>query len=324
MSEAQTSAAPAATSTPVNNATPAIDTKAPQTQSETSSEEVDPSELAAEEADLADLSKKEQKELAKNLKKKFKFKVDGNDIEEEIDLGNEEELTKRFQMGKAAQKRMQESAELRKAAEEFISMLRTNPRKVLSDPNLGVDLKKIAQEFLQEEIDNAGKTPQQLELEAAKKELQEIRDKAAQDEKQRKEQEFARLQSQHEERIQVDIEGALKNSDIPKTPYTVRKMAEMMIIALNNNIELSPTDLVPLLRQQMTSDIKEMFAASSDDVLEELIGKDNITRMRKRNLAKAKQKIETANQVKTTSSSTQKKEAPKEAKKLTIKEFLKA
>ena len=45
-----------------------------------------------------------------------------------------------------------------------------------------------------------------------------------------------------------------------------------MMIALENNIDLSPKDLVPTLRKQMTADIKELFGASSDDVLEELVG----------------------------------------------------
>lgn len=278
---------------------------------------------AAEGKPLEDLSKKEQKELAKQLKK-FKLKVDGKEVEEEIDMADEEGLTKKLQLARAAQKRMQEATELKKAAEEFIEMLRSNPRKVLQDPNINVDLKKFVQEYLDEEIQNASKSPEQVEKEKLQKELEDLKEKYKKDEEDRKSREFSRLQAEQEEKIQTDIEGALKTSNLPKTPYTVRKMAEMMMLALQNDIDLSPKDLVPLLRKQMTADIKDLFSASGDDVMEELLGKENISRLRKNTVKKVQQKqvAQTANSVKQTGVSDKNVEK-KEEKKISLKDFLK-
>lgn len=295
----------------------------PETE-ETGEEVVEEGQEAApaegEAKDVQDMSKKEQKELAKQLKK-FKLKVDGKEEDFELDLNNEEEVKKHLQMSRASQRRMQEATELRKAAEQFIDMLRTNPRKVLSDPSINVDLKKLAQEYINEEIEQAAKSPEQIEKEKLTKELEELRERYKKDEEDRKSKEMERLQAEQEEKISTGIESALKASELPKTPYTVRKMAEMMMQALEHGIDLSPNDLIPVLRKQMQTDIKELFSASSDDVLEELIGKENITRVRKKTVAKVKQQqvAQTAGSVKATGSEKKVEEAPK---KILMRDFL--
>lgn len=264
---------------------------------------------------------KKEKKAAENTLKKYNIKVNGKSEVVELDLNDEASIVKHLQMSRAAQSKMQESANLMRNAEEFINLLKTNPRRVLEDPSIGVDLKLFAQEIINQEIDNASKSPEQLEKEKLQKELSEIKSKIEEDEKKRKSSELQRLQQEQQEKIEVNIESALKTSDLPKTPYTVRKMAEMMLIALQNNVDLSPQDLVPLIRKQMQVDIKDLFGAANDDVLEELIGKDRISKMRKKKVAQVQQQVaQTANQVKATGNKPGAK-AP-EAKKMTMKEFL--
>lgn len=276
-----------------------------------------------ENKDTSKMSKSEKKAHEKRIEK-FKLKIDGRDEEMELDLNNHEEVKKHLQMSKAAQRRMQEASELRKSAEQFVDLLKKNPRKVLSDPNIGVDLKKFVQEYLDEEISNSQKTPEQLALEKAQKELEEIKERVKKDEEDRQGKEFKRLQEEQEQKIEQNIESALKEGNLPKSPYTVRKMAELMMLALENKIDLSPKDLVPLLRNQMNQDIKDLFTASNDDVLEELLGKDNITRIRKRQINKVTtpKVAQTANSVKSSGSS--KPSEQKTESKQTIRDFLKA
>lgn len=310
--------------------TPSLETQIENTQNEVETPQeagVESSNEAEqlqelENKDTSDMSKAEKKVHEKKLEK-FKFKVYGKEFEEEIDLSDKEGLTKRLQKAHAADKTMSEGAELRKSAEQFIELLKTNPRKVLTDPNINVDLKKFVQEYLDEQIENAAKSPEQLKLEEAERKLAEIEEKYKKDEEARKKDQMERLQAEHEQKVQDDISSALESSSLPKTPYTVRKMAEKMIQALENDIEISPKDLVPLIRKEMEADIKELFSASSDDILEELLGKDNITRIRKRSIAKVKQNqvAQTANSVKPTGN---KEEAPKkEDNKQTIRDFFK-
>lgn len=273
-------------------------------------------------AAAAPITPKEAKAIEKQLKK-FKIKVNGKEEDMEVDLNDESSLQKHLQMSRASQVSMQQAAELRKSAEEFITLLKTNPRKVLSNPNINVDLKKLAQEYIDEQIANAQKTPEQLETEKIKREFEELQDKVKKEEETRKQKEFERLTKDHEEKIQVNIEAALKTSDLPKTPYTVRKMAEMMMLALQNNVDLSPQDLAPIIRKQMQSDIKELFGAASDDVLEELVGKERISSIRKKKIAAVqnKQVAQTATSVKPAGGKAPEKK-PEESKKIDMKKWL--
>lgn len=291
MSEINTNPAPI-----VQEALPAGEVEVTETESTEEGSESDQSvEQTAEEAKLAALQSKDTSQMNKTEKKahekrieKFKLKVDGREEDFEIDLNDHEQVKNHLQKSRASSKRMEESANLRKSAEQFIELLKTNPRKVLSDPNIGVDLKNLAQEIINDQLEQAAKSPEQIEKEQLQKELQEIKDKYKKDEDDRKDRDFKRLQAEQEEKIQNNIESALKDGGLPKSPYTVRKMAELMMLALENGKNLEPKDLVPMLKNQMNADFKDFFSASNDDVLEELLGKERISSMQKRRIAKVK------------------------------------
>lgn len=251
--------------------------------------------------------------------KKWKLKIDGQDVDM-----TEDELVKNAQLGRAGQKRMQEAAQLRKNMEGFIEMLRKDPVRVLSDPNIGVDVKRMAEAIINNELEEMQKSPELKEKEKLERELKELRDKHKKDEEDRKSAEFQRLQQQASVQLEGDIITALKDGGLPKTPYTVKKMAEIMMTALANDIDLSAKDILPLMKQQMHSEVREMFASAPEDVMEEMLGKDNVTRLRKRAVARAKaaKSIATVEAVKPTGN-TEVKKKTEETKKLTARDFFK-
>ncbi len=308
MSEQAQSAAPAA-STPA----PVAETQIQNTTTEeiqTGGEErLD--ELKSKEA----LSQSEKKEKEK-LVKKFKLKVDGEEFDTEIDLNDEAAVQKELQLAKAAQKRMKESTELRKAVEEFLEETKKNPRQVMKQ--LGINEKELAQLIMNEELADLEKTPEQKEIEKLQKQLEEIQNSKKKEEEDRKKNDFERMKQEAEQRIETDISSALESGGLAKTPYTVKKMAEIMYIALENDIDLKPNQVIPILRKQMESDFKEFFAATNDDQLEEFL-KDQLPRIRKRSVAKAKE----ASVVKTVKEPTSTATKPEEIKKMTISDFLK-
>lgn len=234
------------------------------------------------------LSKTEKQEIKKNLRK-LKLKVDGREFEEEIDLDDNDNLTKQFQLAKVAQKRMSESSQLEKEVRSFIEELRKNPRKVLADPSIGIDVKQLAAQIIEEEIENSKKSPEQIEREKLENELKAMRSEREKEKEEGKRQEFERLQAQEFERYDLLMTQALEKSDLPKSPYIVKKMADYMLLGLQNNIEVSPTDVVPLVREEMMEDLKEMFAVMPEEVIEKIVGKDVINKIRKKSIAKAKQ-----------------------------------
>lgn len=257
-----------------------------------SSESQDNEILAGSESEVAPaapLTKAEIKYL-----NKLKLKVDGQDYEESLpfELPDDPEvlayMTKQLQMSKMAQKRAKSYSDLENNVNGFIEELQKNPRKVLSDPRFGIDLKKIAVEMIEEEINNSKKSPEQLKAEQLESELKELKESRDKEKKTSEEREFERLQQQESERYDVSMSRALEKSDLPKSPYVVKKMADYMLLGLQAGKDLSPEDVLPLVREEILEDIKSMFAVMPADVVEGIIGKDTIGKIRKKQVENAK------------------------------------
>lgn len=231
---------------------------------------------------------KKTEEVKKSSKRKLKLKVDGKEMEEEVDFDDDEYLTRQLQLAKAAQKRMNEYSQLEKEVAHFLKELKANPKKVLSDPDIGIDIKQLAASIIEEEIANAQKTPEQVEREKLEAELQKIKSEREQEKEQARQKEFERLQQQEFERYDMLMSKALEKSDLPKSPYIVKKMADYMLLGLQNNIDVSPEDVVPLVREEMVNDLKEMFAVMPEEVIENIIGKETINKLRKKKVAAVK------------------------------------
>lgn len=248
-------------------------------------------ESAAAEGEAAE-STAAKKEAARI--KKLRLKVDGQELEEElpfeIDDNPEavEYMTRQLQMSKAAQKRMGEHAQLQKEVKYFLDELRKNPRKILSDPTIGIDVKQLAAQIIEEEIANSQKSPEQLEKERLEAELRSLQEEREQEREELRQKEFSRLQEIEYERYDNLMSKALETSDLPKSPYVVKKMADYMLLGLNEGIDVSPEDVLPLVREEIQNDLREMFAVMPDEVIEKIVGKEVFSRVRKKNVAKAK------------------------------------
>ena len=189
------------------------------------------------------------------------------------------------------QTKAQEYSQLQREVEGFINELRKNPRKVLSDPNIGVDLKAIAQELLQEEIENSKKSPEQIAKEEAERELREIREELKRREEDQKEREFQLLLDKEYERYDYQMSQALENSELPKSPYVVKKMAEYAALAVSNNVDVAMDDIASIVEEEIYKDIQSMFEVAPIEVIEKLLGNENMGKLRKRRVEKAKKKV---------------------------------
>lgn len=290
-------------STP-NNTAPVAESAPAPAESNDTSEVVESSEegdaiAESSEAKPAAEAKKEEAKIAKKIKQ-LKLKVDGKEVLEdlpfEIDEDNKavlEYMTKQAQMSKAAQKRMAESAEYKKQLDrvgEYLQAAKGNPKKIRElVKDLGVNEKELAAMIVEEEIENQKKTPAELEKEALLRELQDLKDKNERDKKDSESKEYERLVANEAERYNSMFEKALSTSGLPKTEYTVKRIADYMLLANSKGYDVSADDVIPLIKEEMQSDIRKLFDSSPEDFIEELLGKENLGRLRKRNLAKAKQ-----------------------------------
>lgn len=259
------------------------------------------------------------KEVERSLKKKIKIKVDGEESEEEIDFDDEESLRKHLQLSKVSQKRMNEYSQLEKEVRHFIEELKKNPRKVLSDPTIGIDIKQLASQVIEEEIENSKKTPQQLEKEKLESELRAMKEEREQERREAQRKEFERLEQQAAERYDTMITSALQKGELPKTPYVVKKIADYMYIGLQEGLDITPEDVLPLVKEEMQNDVRQMFSVLPENVIEQLLGVETINKLRKKRIDAVKKAPIPARKAIKDVGSSQKNEV--EAEKVSFKKF---
>jgi hypothetical protein len=247
-------------------------------------------EVSAEEG--AQVAEAAQKAEAKRIRE-LKLKVHGEEITEELPFEIEENpevveyLTKQLQLSKAAQRAMQENSSFQKQVSEFFKDLKSNTKAKLME--LGIDPKEFAAQVIEEEIKKSQMTPEQIRQQELEEELNKLKEEAKRKEEEFNQKELERLREIEFEKIDTQMSIALDKSDLPKKPYVVRKMAEYMLIGANNGINLTAEDVLPLVREELLGDLQEIINSLPEDKAEEFIGKEVLTRFRKKNLAKAKQ-----------------------------------
>lgn len=273
----------------------------------------------AEQAVASATTPAEKKEAEKQLKK-LQIKANGRIYNEEFDPNDDEYLTRQLSKARAFDNTAAEKAQLEKEVRNFVEELRKNPRRVLSDPTIGLDLKKLAASIIEEEIENSKKSPEQLAKEKLEAELKEMKEKYDREKEETRQKDFERLQQQEFERYDMLMTQALDKTDLPKSPYVVKKMADYMLMGLQEGYDVSPEDVLPLVREEIQSDLKEMFQVMPDEVVEKLIGKDKLNSIRKKNLAKAKQVPPSVNKIAPDTGKTVKSEE-KPVKKMSYRDF---
>lgn len=229
------------------------------------------------------------KQEAKKQLKKILLKVDGEEFEEEYDPNDENFMREQMQLAKVSRKRMQEKALIEKDVLQFLEDMKKNPRKALSDPAIGLDLKKFAEEIIMQEIENSKKSPEQRKLEEAQEELRALKEAREQEKAQRDENEKTRLTEQEFERLDIQMSQALEKHNFPKNPAIIKRMAEYLIVGLDAKKDLSVEDIIPLIKEDLKNDYRDILNSfPSDDDLEDYIGKEFVDRIRRKNIAKAK------------------------------------
>jgi hypothetical protein len=260
----------------------------------------------------------------RKMLKKLKLKFNGREIEEDLPFEVPEEhaewLVKQRQMAMLSQHKAQELSQFEHQVEAFLQDLKTNPKKALQNPAIGIDVKQLAAEILQEEIENAQKSPEQIEKERLEMRLKELEEERQREKEEMARQELERLTEREFERYDNLMSSALEASDLPKSPYVVKKMTEYMIEAVENGLDVEPKDVIPLIREEMMSDVQELLRQLPPEMIEKLLGNDIITALRKNRVSAAKKPpVPVKSAIKDVGQRSEKKQT--EAKPKTMKEF---
>lgn len=254
----------------------------------------------------------------------LRLKVDGREIDEELpfeipdDPEAVEYMKRHLQMSRMGTKRAQEYAQLEKEIRQLITEGTKNPRKLLKE--LSIDERELARQIIEQEIENSQKSPEQLEKERIEEELRSLKEEREKEKQQFEQKEFERLQEQAYEKYDQQMTAALESSNLPKEPYVVKKIADYMLVALQEGYDVSAEDVIPLVKQELEKDIQTLINAMPDEALEQFLGKQRLANFRKKNLAKAKEAVavSSAKAVKDTGGKTTVKEPDK---KISYKDF---
>lgn len=196
--------------------------------------------------------------------KRWKLKVD--DKEEEVD---EPTLLKWAQRSKAADKRFQEGAKLRKESEALINFVKQNPAQAMAQ--LGLDPRKFAEEFLYEALQQEGLSPEERQRKEEQEELKRYREQ--EQERQKKEQaaKAEALKDAEADRTVKEMIPLMEKHGLPKTDHSIARVAQLW---LRSQAAGHAPDLdwcVEQAKAWYLNDIQQLFGSADGDTLLKLI-----------------------------------------------------
>jgi hypothetical protein len=254
-------------------------------------------ESSQEQQESAQEGEKQQEEAEKkaeqSLRKKYSLKVNNKIKDIELDLNNDAEIQKYLQKALAADEKFQEAANIKKGFAALIEQIKTDPIAILTHPDIGVDVKALATQVLAKEMEELEKSPEQKRIEELERKLKEKEEYEKKLEEERRQAELAKLEEEAVAELDLQITKALEKSDLPKSPYVVKRIADTMYNAMRLGYsDVTVEQIMPYVEEQITSELQALFDAAPDQtakkLMEKFVGKKNLDRVRKASLAKAK------------------------------------
>jgi hypothetical protein len=247
-----------------------------------------------QEASAKKVEPKKEEKPASNIRT-FNIKVNGKNKEVKLDLSNDKDLERYINLAESSTEKFEEAAMTKKQVEKLITELKTNPLAILKHKDLGLDVKKLAAQILEEEMRENELSPEQKkvrDMEARLKDYEEEK-KRVEEEKDLSNREL--MKSKAVQQFDEEVSQALTNSSLPKSPYVVKRISDALLEVLTleddkgNALYPNATvkDILPFVQEQITNELKAMFEVAPDEVVEQLLG-NKLTSMRKNRVAKAK------------------------------------
>lgn len=214
----------------------------------------------------------------------YKLMVDGQ--EEEVDI---ETLKKAYSHGKGADKRMTEAGRTKADALRVLDMLRADPIAALKELQGDTfNEKEFITKRLAALMDDEMMTPQEREARAEAEELKAYR---AEKQKAKEEMEQKSLTAAMElesNNLYSEFSSAFQEAGLPQTLEANKRLATMMLEALENGQNIPAKTLAKQVKQEMQAELIALLKGSDDDTFEQLLGSDLLTRSQKLSLKKVK------------------------------------
>lgn len=217
----------------------------------------------------------------------WKLKVNGSEVE--FDASDEGRVKQAVQKGLAADAKFQEAAQVRQQAEGFIRALKENPLEVLQHPSLGIDFRKIAEDYLFEQIQREA-APEEYARTQERKELERYRAEEARKKQEAEQRQREEMKEQYRQNYTKQFTEALEEGGVPKTDWTIQRTALYMKQAIAKGYKhITPKDVIPMVKQDWINAQRQLFEHLDGEKLIEAVGQDVADKIRKANLARMQQ-----------------------------------
>lgn len=182
-----------------------------------------------------------------------------------------------------ADKRMQLAAKLKKDLDmtngqvnQLIEALRKDPWKVLSNPALGHDVRKLAEEYVWQMIQEQRMTPEQREAVLAKAELAEMKARQEEAKERQERHEMETLTAQRRAYWEKTIAETMEAEKLPKISYVVRRFTDYIKAASKQRTPADLPKIASVIREELVALQQQYlmpprFNGESDEQFEERI-----------------------------------------------------
>lgn len=211
----------------------------------------------------------------------MRVKIEGKEVEIP-----ESEVLAGYQQGKVASQRFQEAAAMKKEAQEILNLSKKDQREFFK--RSGIDPRKWAEDFLMDELKRDAESPDQKKSRENEERLRQYEENEKRTKETAHKQENDRLTNEKRQEFDVMFVKALNESGLPKTPFTIKRMAELQLVNIKKGLELGPQQLAKIVREDYATEQKTLLSALDGDQLIEFLGPDLVKKLSKAQIAKLK------------------------------------
>lgn len=215
------------------------------------------------------------KEAAAEALRKFKLKVDGQEVE--VD---EEELKRGYTHQKAANKKLQEGLKAKKQAEEFISMMKDKGKLFDAIKKLGHDPRALSEEFLASQLEEEMLDPREKELRDAKNRLKAYEELEKKQKEAIQKQREEELRKKYSEDYTTQFVEALKTTGLPPTKPMVAEMAKYIARSAKIGFEMTAQEAAKLVKEDLELAYRNLYGEADAETLVKLLGDQGLQKIR--------------------------------------------
>jgi hypothetical protein len=253
----------------------------------TSSEALETSDSSGEPNESEGQESSEQTQSAPDHGKLYEVKINGTSVKVTLD-----EMMKGFQLGSAAHQRFQEAANAKKQAEQLLGKLKQNPIEAALEAGVSEDtFREMVEQYLYGKIKYDEMTPEQRELAELKKYKEGM-------EKTQKEREELEKTSKHEQEVLhyqnqyiESYEKAFAEAGVAKSEGAIQRVAQIQLDALEAGWDMPVDMAIHQYNTEQQTSVSSFISSLSEDQLEQVIGKDKMKALRKKEISNLKNPV---------------------------------